>query len=170
MTKDYVVGVDIGGQSSKIGLVDRMGNIVAQEVMRYGADSPRQYKENDAELFIEDLCKYIGRVVESVGIDSVQGIGIGAPNANYYTGTIEDAANLLWAKGRVVYLSQGVSKHFNDIKVTITNDANAAAVGEMTYGSAKGMKNFIEITLGTGVGSGIVINGEVVYGDRKSVV
>ena len=71
MTKDYVVGVDIGGQSSKIGLVDRMGNIVAQEVMRYGADSPRQYKENDAELFIEDLCKYIGRVVERVGIDSV---------------------------------------------------------------------------------------------------
>lgn len=164
MTKDYVVGVDIGGQSSKIGLVDRMGNIVAQEVMRYGADSPRQYKENDAELFIEDLCKYIGRVVGSVGIDSVQGIGIGAPNANYYTGTIEDAANLLWAKGRVVYLSQGVSKHFNNIKVTITNDANAAAVGEMTYGAAKGMKNFIEITLGTGVGSGIVINGEVVYG------
>lgn len=164
MTKDYVVGVDIGGQSSKVGLVDRMGNIIAQEVLRYGADSPIQYKENDAELFMEDLCKTIDKVVEKVGIESVQGIGMGAPNGNYYTGTIEDAANLLWAKGKVVHLADRVSKYFNGLKVTITNDANAAAVGEMTYGAARGMRNFIEITLGTGVGSGIVINGDVVYG------
>lgn len=164
MEKDYVIGVDLGGQSSKIGIVDRMGNIIAQNSMKYSKQDPKQYKENDAGEFMKDLCIAIDQLVSKVGLNKIKGIGIGAPNGNYYRGTIEDAANLPWAKGKIIELKKTVSEYFDNIPVTVTNDANAAAVGEMTYGAAKGMKNFIEITLGTGVGSGIVINGEVVYG------
>src|SRR5574344_204706 len=164
MEKDYVIGIDLGGQSTKIGIVDRMGSIIAQNSMKYSKQDPKQYNEEDAEEFMKDLCAAIKTLIDKVGMEKIKGIGIGAPNGNYYSGTIEDAANLPWAKGKKIELAKTVSNYFEGLSVTVTNDANAAAVGEMTYGAAKGMKNFIEITLGTGVGSGIVINGEVVYG------
>ena len=158
MEKNYVVGVDIGGQTTKIGIVDREGKIITQTVIT------SKYEAGEASIFIKSICDTIQELSKEVGFENIQGIGIGAPNGNYYTGTIEDAANLAWAKGITVYLAKEVSENLNNIPVTITNDANAAAVGEMKYGAAKGMKNFIMITLGTGVGSGIIINGELVYG------
>ena len=158
MEKNYVVGVDIGGQTTKIGIVDREGKIIVQTVIT------SKYEAGEASIFIKSICDTIQELAIEVGFENIQGIGIGAPNGNYYTGTIEDAANLAWAKGITVYLAKEVSENLNNIPVTITNDANAAAVGEMKYGAAKGMKNFIMITLGTGVGSGIIINGELVYG------
>lgn len=165
MQKEYVVGVDIGGQSAKIGIVDRRANVIARKTM-----STVVYGAEDGEKFMDDLCNNILELVEKVTVDSIQGVGIGAPNGNYYHGTIEDAANLPWGKGKVVPLKDYISKKLGahtaegSMPVVVTNDANAAAIGEGTYGNAKGMKNFIEITLGTGVGSGIVINGELVYG------
>jgi Transcriptional regulator/sugar kinase len=157
MDKSYVVGVDIGGQSVKLGVIDRRANIVARSTFKtiFGAD-----QAND---FMDTVCNEIINLTSSVGLESIQGIGIGAPNGNYYQGTIEDAANLPWAKGKVIPLKHYISDKLG-LPVTVTNDANAAAIGEMTYGNAIGMKNFIEITLGTGVGSGIIINGELVYG------
>jgi len=121
--------------------------------------------------YLDTLTETLNKLINSAqvgGKDNVGGIGIGAPNGNYYKGTIEDAPNLKWAKDaagntRVVYLKEDVEKAMG-LPVVVTNDANAAAQGEMIYGAAKGMKNFIEITLGTGVGSGIVIDGKVVYG------
>ena len=94
----------------------------------------------------------------------IRGIGVGAPNGNYYTGNIENAVNLSWGGQKTIPFAELLSQKTGGLKVALTNDANAAAVGEMTYGAARGMKNFIMITLGTGVGSGIVVNGEVVYG------
>ena len=158
MEKAYVVGVDIGGQTTKIGIVDRRGTIVTQTVIG------SKYKAGEAGVFIQAVCDTIRELAKEVGFEQIQGIGIGAPNGNYYKGTIEDAANLEWAKGIVVELAKEVSLALDNLPVTVTNDANAAAVGEMTYGAARGMKNFIMITLGTGVGSGIIINGELVYG------
>lgn len=158
MTKSYVVGIDIGGQSVKMGVIDRRANFVASrrfDMQGYGKD--------DTERFLSDLCGYIREVTESVGLESIQGVGIGAPDGNYYDGTIVDAVNLAWAKGKVVPLKQYIQKELG-LNVVVTNDANAAAIGEMTYGNAIGMKNFIEITLGTGVGSGIVVDGKLVYG------
>lgn len=158
MEKPYVVGVDVGGQTTKIGVVDRRGNITAQTVIN------SKYGKEEADLFIKSLCDAIRELTKEIGPDYIQGIGIGAPNGNYYQGTIEDAANLDWARSKVIPLAKAVSEQLDHIPVTVTNDANAAAVGEMTYGAAKGMKDFIMITLGTGVGSGIVINGNLVYG------
>ena len=158
MEKEYVVGIDIGGQSAKLGVVDRRGNILARKVM-----DTKGYGPSDEQKFVDNLCDNIREVVAGVGLDSVQGVGIGAPNGNYYTGEIGFAPNLPWAKDKSVPIKDMIIKNIG-LPVTITNDANAAAIGEMTYGNAKGMKNFIEITLGTGVGSGIVINGEMVYG------
>ena len=157
MEKKYVVGVDIGGQTTKIGVVDSDGNIVCQTVInsKYGAD--------EADIFMNAMCDTIKELASQVGMEKIQGVGIGAPNGNYYAGTIQDAANLAWAKGKTIKLGETVSANLG-LPVTVTNDANAAAVGEMKYGVAKGMKNFIMITLGTGVGSGIIINGELVYG------
>jgi glucokinase len=157
MSKEYVVGVDIGGQSAMIGIVDRRANILARSRM-----DTKVYGEADAEKFMDDLCANIRKIAEHVDWDNIEGIGIGAPNGNYYQGTIEGAANLPWGKG-VVPLRDYIAKKTGK-PVTVTNDANAAAIGEMHYGNAKGMTNFIEITLGTGVGSGIVINGQMVYG------
>lgn len=163
--KDYVVGVDIGGQTTKIGIVDRMGNILAQTIINsIHDDNGVIYTENDSALFIDSLCNAINDISKNIGIENIVGIGIGAPNGNYYKGTIAMAANLRWAKNKVVYLAKEVKKRTGISRVKVTNDANAAAIGEMTYGAAKGMKNFIEITLGTGVGSGIVIGGKLVYG------
>ncbi len=156
--KPYVVGVDIGGQTTKIGVVDRRGNIINQVVIS------SKYGKGEAEQFIDSLCSSIRELTKEVTLEEVHGVGIGAPNANYYSGTIEDAANLEWAKAQTVHLADMVSEKLDNIPVRITNDANAAAVGEMTYGAALGMKNFIMITLGTGVGSGIIINEDVVYG------
>lgn len=159
MEKKYVVGIDVGGQSVKMGVIDREANILARtrfDMSVYGAD--------DTEKFLNDMCAYIRELASGVGLDSIHGIGIGAPNGNYYDGTIVDAVNLPWAKGKTVQVRKYLSSSLG-LDVTLTNDANAAAIGEMTYGNAKGMKDFIEITLGTGVGSGIVIDGRVVYGN-----
>ena len=155
MDKKYVIGVDIGGQTSKLGVVDARGNVLVQSTIRTDT-------HEDPNLYVDDLVDAIRKLADQVeGIGSVRGIGIGAPNGNYYRGTIEFAPNLKW-KG-VVALADMVSEKIG-LPVALTNDANAAAVGEMTYGAARGMKDFIMITLGTGVGSGIVIAGNVVYG------
>ena len=157
MDKEYVVGVDVGGQTTKIGIVDRRGEIPAQTVIssKFGPD--------EGEKFMDSVCDTIKSLAANIGLDQIQGIGIGAPNGNYYTGMIEDAPNLPWANGKRVFLKQYIESKLN-IPVTVTTDANAAAVGEMTSGAARGMKDFIMLTLGTGVGSGIVINGALVYG------
>ena len=156
MKKNYVAGVDIGGQTAKIGIVDRKGNILARKVI--------STKYKDAGKFIGLLSDSIREMTADIGLDNINGVGVGAPDGNYYTDDIVEATNLMWAKGKTVHFANELSKMLGGLKVTITNDANAAAIGEMKYGAAKGMKNFIEITLGTGVGSGIVIDGKLVYG------
>ncbi len=153
----YVVGIDVGGQTSKIGVVDARGTVLAQTVIRTDT-------YDEIEPFIVELADAVTKVIKEAGVEGqVRGIGVGAPNGNYYTGTIENAPNLRWGHNRVEF-AKLLSEAMGGMPVALTNDANAAAVGEMTYGAARGMKNFIMITLGTGVGSGIVINGEVVYG------
>ncbi len=155
--KPYVAGIDIGGQTSKIGIVDARGMVLTQTTIR--TDS-----HTDVSLYINDLSEALTSLAQNVGgLSKIRGIGIGAPNGNYYTGTIENAVNLIWGGKNVIPFAKLFNKKIG-IPVALTNDANAAAVGEMTYGAARGMKNFIMITLGTGVGSGIVINGDVVYG------
>lgn len=158
MDKQFVVGVDVGGQTSKIGVVDARGVVLTQSVIRTDSDK-------DPQTFINSLATAIKELIAKSGKEGqIRGIGVGAPNGNYYTGVIEKAPNLVWACDDAVPFASMLSKAVNGIPVSLTNDANAAAVGEMTYGAAKGMKDFIMITLGTGVGSGIVINGQVVYG------
>lgn len=158
MDKQFVVGVDVGGQTSKIGVVDARGVVLTQSVIRTDSDK-------DPQIFIDSLATAIKELIAKSGKEGqIRGIGVGAPNGNYYTGVIEKAPNLVWACDKAVPLASMLSKAVGGIPVSLTNDANAAAVGEMTYGAAKGMKDFIMITLGTGVGSGIVINGQVVYG------
>lgn len=157
--KQFVVGVDIGGQTSKIGVVNTRGEVLSQIVIRsdiYGSD---------ADAFILALSNAIKTCIKEAGVEGqVRGIGVGAPNGNYYTGCVAFAPNLAWAAGQSVELAAKLSDQMDGIPVSLTNDANAAAVGEMTYGAARGLKDFIMITLGTGVGSGIVIDGKVVYG------
>lgn len=159
MAAQYVVGVDVGGQTTKIGVVDARGDVLAQTVIRsdvYGSD---------AEAFLDALAAAIKGVIgESGKKGEIRGIGVGAPNGNYYTGEVAFAPNLAWASNKAVKFAEILQSKLEGIPVSLTNDANAAAVGEMTYGAARGMKNFIMITLGTGVGSGIVIDGKVVYG------
>lgn len=157
MDSTFVVGIDVGGQTSKLGVVDARGTVLAQTVIRTDT-----YPE--IEPFIEELAEAVRKIIKEADVEGkVRGIGVGAPNGNYYTGTIENAPNLSWGRNKVEF-SKLLSEAMDGMPVALTNDANAAAVGEMTYGVARGMKNFIMITLGTGVGSGIVINGEVVYG------
>lgn len=155
LEKPYVIGLDMGGTNSVFGIVDARGNIKAQTVIK-----TRGYK--NVEEYVKTAVEALQPAIDLVGgIEMIKGMGIGAPNANYYTGTIDNAANLEW-KGIVP-----IAKLFSEalgLPVRVTNDANAAAMGEMTYGAARGMKNFIMITLGTGVGSGIVCDGRVVYG------
>ena len=154
----YVVGVDVGGQTTKIGVVDTRGQVLAQTVIRTDT-------HDDVEPFIADLAEAIKKVIADAGVEgSIRGVGMGIPNGNYYTGEIENAVNLKWGKTGTLPVAKLLSEQMGGIPVALTNDANAAAMGEMTYGAARGMKNFIMITLGTGVGSGIVINGEVLYG------
>lgn len=141
-----------------MGVVDARGQVLAQIVIR--SDN---YTEADA--YLDEVAEALKKIIDEAGVNGqVRGIGVGAPNGNYYTGMVEMAPNVVWAKSKAVPVAEMLSKKMGGIPVALTNDANAAAVGEMTYGAARGMKNFIMITLGTGVGSGIVINGEVVYG------
>ena len=157
MNSTYVVGIDVGGQTSKLGVVDARGTVLAQTVIRTDT-------YDTVEPYIAELAEAVKKVIAEAGVEGkVRGIGVGAPNGNYYTGTIEAAPNLAWGRNRVEF-AKLLSEAMGGLPVALTNDANAAAVGEMTYGAARGMKNFIMITLGTGVGSGIVIDGEVVYG------
>lgn len=149
----FVAGVDIGGTNTVCGLVSLSGEIVSRAALKTASYA----RFGD---FTESMAYEISKMVADAGV-SLSGVGIGAPNANYYTGNIKDAANLPW-KG-VLHLKTDMEKALG-VKVTVTNDANAAAVGEMIFGSARGMKHFIMLTLGTGVGSGIVVNGKVVYG------
>ena len=157
--KQYVVGIDVGGQTSKIGVVDTRGDVLYQTVIRsdiYG---------DDAEAFLAALAKAVKDCIAASGKEGeIRGVGVGAPNGNYYTGEVAYAPNLAWASKNAVKFAEILSRNLDGIPVTLTNDANAAAMGEMTYGAARGMKNFIMITLGTGVGSGIVIDGNIVYG------
>jgi len=158
MAQDLVIGIDIGGQTTKCGIVDARGTVLSQTVIR--SDN-----FTDVTPFIAELAEALNRIIaEAKAEGQIRGIGVGAPNGNYYTGTIESAVNLSWGGTRIIPFAKLLSEQMNGIPVSLTNDANAAAMGEMTYGAARGMKNFIMITLGTGVGSGIVINGEVVYG------
>lgn len=155
MEKPYVVGIDIGGTNTVFGIVDARGTIVASSSIKTGA-----YAE--IEEYVDAVCQnLLPLIVANGGVDKVKGIGIGAPNGNFYSGTIEFAPNLPW-KG-VIPLATMFEERLG-IPTALTNDANAAAIGEMTYGAARGMKDFIMITLGTGVGSGIVVNGQLVYG------
>ena len=155
ITKPYVIGLDLGGTNSVFGIVDARGNIVATTAIKTQAYP-------DFDDYVKASVDALMPIIDTVGgIEKIKALGIGAPNGNYYNGTIEYAANLVW---------QGVvpiAKKFEEalgIPVIVTNDANAAAVGEFTYGVARGMKNFIMITLGTGVGSGIYISGQLVLG------
>lgn len=153
-TQQFAVGVDIGGTNTKYGIVNHRGEIT------HKGDLPTN-KYEQVEAYVDALHEALKPAIEAVGADNIKGIGIGAPNGNYYTGTIDYAPNLHW-KG-IIPLSQLVSDKFG-LPCALTNDANAAAVGEMMYGAARGMKDFIMITLGTGVGSGIVANGHLILG------
>lgn len=153
--KEVAVGIDIGGTFTKYGIVDRAGNCLID-----GTISTTEKKDIDGFLIylkaaIDDTISKVSEPIE------IKGIGLGAPNGNFYSGTIEYAPNLAW-KGIVPFIEL-FKKHYN-LPMFLTNDANAAAIGEMVYGGAKEMKNFIIITLGTGLGSGLVVNGELVYG------
>lgn len=158
--KKVAIGVDIGGTNTAIGVVDDLGNVM----VKGNIATP---SHGDIDRYIDDLSVAIRELINSVKLMNadieIQGIGIGAPNGNYYSGTIEYAPNLSF-KG-VVHLVNLLKVKFPELKaIALTNDANAAAIGEMIYGGAKGMQNFVMYTLGTGVGSGIVVNGDLVYG------
>ena len=155
--KPYVIGLDLGGTNSVFGIVDQRGDIKATTAIKtQGYDKVEDYVAASVDA-LQIIIDQVG------GIETIKAMGIGAPNGNYYNGTIEFAPNLAWAHDGIVPLAQLFSDKLG-IPVALTNDANAAAIGEMTYGVARGMKNFIMITLGTGVGSGIVVNGQLLYG------
>ena len=156
--KPYVIGLDLGGTNSVFGIVDARGEIKATTAIKTGG-------YDKVEDYVDACVEALQVIIEQVGgIETIKAMGIGAPNGNYYKGTIEFAPNLPWAHNGVVPLAKLFSERLNNIPVALTNDANAAAIGEMVYGVARGMKNFIVITLGTGVGSGIVVNGQLLYG------
>lgn len=153
--KPYVIGLDLGGTNSEFGIVDQNANIIASTRVKTAG-------HGDVNQYVDDCVAALRPIIEKVGgIETIHAMGIGAPNGNYHTGCIEFAPNLPW-KGNIP-LAQMFSERLG-IPVRLTNDANAAAMGEMQYGVARGMQNFIMITLGTGVGSGIVCNGQMVLG------
>ncbi len=155
MDKPYVIGIDVGGTNTVVGIVDKRG-----QILRNGSLATSKHAE--VEEYLDELAEVIEELIENTASkDQIKGIGVGAPNGNYFNGSIEFAPNLRW-KG-VIPFAQLLEDRVG-IPVALTNDANAAAIGEMTYGAARGMKDFIVITLGTGVGSGIVVNGQLVYG------
>src|SRR5438270_10312002 len=155
LSNEYAIGIDIGGTNTKYGVVNHRGEIIAKGDIRTDA-FPK------IEGYISALYDTLMPIIEDNTSDGkVKGIGVGAPNGNFYTGTIEYAPNLHW-KG-IIPVTKLVTQKFG-LPCSLTNDANAAAVGEMNYGAARGMRDFIMITLGTGVGSGIVANGQLIYG------
>lgn len=159
-SKKVAIGVDVGGTNTAIGVVDKDGNVIIK-------DNIATATHGNFEKFIADLAQAIKQLIHSAKLinDEIEivGIGIGAPNGNYYNGTIEYAPNLSF-RG-VLHFVELLKPHFPGMSaVALTNDANAAAIGEMIYGGARGMKNFVMYTLGTGVGSGLVVNGDLVYG------
>lgn len=166
--KKLAIGVDIGGINTAFGLVDENGDLYAESVI-----STKKYPfVEDYPAYVEDLCRAMRSLADSLSFDyELVGIGIGAPNANFHQGTIERPVNL-WrchedepdSSRRVFPLAEDIARHFDGKPVLITNDANAATIGEMVYGNAKGMRDFVMITLGTGLGSGFVANGEMIYG------
>lgn len=158
MNKPYAIGLDLGGTNSVFGIVDNEGNIIETASMKTGGYTEAKDYFNAAFDTLTPIIEKVG------GLDKIERMGIGAPNGNYLNGCIEMAPNLPWAHETSVPLAKMFSDRLGGMSVHITNDANAAALGEMTYGVARGMKNFIVLTLGTGVGSGIVINGQMVYG------
>jgi glucokinase len=156
--KPYVIGLDLGGTNSVFGIVDARGEIKATTAIKTGGYAK-------AEDYVDACVAALQPIIEEVGgLQTIKAMGIGAPNANYYKGTIEFAPNLPWAHEGVVPLSHMFSQRLCNLPVAMTIDAKAAALGDMEYGAARGMKNFIVITLGTGVGSGIVVNGQLLYG------
>ena len=158
MEQSYVLGIDIGGQTAKCGIVNARGEVLAQTILVSN-------KHDNAADFVEALASTLKKLIDDADLEGqVRGIGVGAPNGNYYTGEIQFAPNLAWAHECNVPFANMLSEAMGGMPVALTNDANAAAMGEMTYGAAKGLKDFIMITLGTGVGSGIVIDGKVLYG------
>ncbi|MEQ1553197.1 MAG: ROK family protein [Ferruginibacter sp.] len=154
VSKDHAIGIDIGGTNTKYGIVNHRGQIIFEGSMK------TDIHENVAD-FIDALYNTLKPEIDKFKDINIVGIGVGAPNGNFYTGNIEYAPNLKWVG--VVPLAKLISEKFG-IPAKLTNDANAAAIGEMMYGAARGMKDFIMITLGTGVGSGIVANGELILG------
>ena len=158
MNKPYAIGLDLGGTNSVFGIVDNEGNIIETASMKTGGYTEAKDYFNAAFDTLTPIIEKVG------GLDKIERMGIGAPNGNYLNGCIEMAPNLPWAHETSVPLAKMFSERLGGMPVHITNDANAAALGEMTYGVARGMKNFIVLTLGTGVGTGIVINGQMVYG------
>lgn len=172
--RQVAIGIDIGGTNTAIGVVDHEGNVLYEKKPQLPTPQKREnpnmtvaVSEELTEKYIASLTVEIKTAIEIVKqINSeieVAGIGIGAPNGNYYNGTIENAANLPFVG--VVHFTDLIHKNFPNIKhVKLTNDANAAALGELIYGGGKGMKNFVMITLGTGLGSGLIVNGDLVYG------
>lgn len=156
MRKEVVLGIDIGGTFTKLGLVDKSGTILME-------DEVRSTEHESIEAFIADIHRHIEESIQEME-DEVQlmGIGVGAPNGNFYSGTIEHAPNLSW-KGIIPFV-QLMEKQFG-LPTVVTNDANAAALGEMLFGDAIGLENFVMITLGTGLGSGLVVNGGLIYGN-----
>ena len=154
MMQALAVGIDIGGTNTAYGIVNRRGDILAKGSMpTTGHTTPQEY--------FTALKKNLQPLIDDAGKENITGIGIGAPNGNFYTGEIVFAPNLPW-RGIIPVVK--IMEELLDLKTTLTNDANAAAIGEMTYGAAKGMKDFIVVTLGTGLGSGFVANGQLIYG------
>jgi glucokinase len=150
------VGIDIGGTNTEFGIVNEAGKVLVRGMI----PTP---KKDDIKQFVGDLAKGIRQLMSQVNDVEYNGIGIGAPDGNYYKGTIEHATNLAF-KGIIPFVDLLKGQFPEMKKIVLTNDANAAALGEMMYGGAKGMKNFILITIGTGLGSGFVVNGELLYG------
>ncbi len=168
--KKLAIGIDIGGINTAFGLIDEQGDVYAESVI-----STKKYPYvDDYKTYIKDLCKAIKTMVGALNFEhELVGVGVGAPNANYHKGTVETPANLWKFKDsdtvqdesrRMFNLAADLSKCLGGMKVQITNDANAATIGEMIYGNAKGLKDFVMITLGTGLGTGFVANGEMIYG------
>ncbi len=172
--RQVAIGIDIGGTNTAIGVVDREGNVLYEKKPQLATPQKRENPNMTEAVSLELIEKYIASLSSEIktAIETIKqinpeievaGIGIGAPNANYYSGTIENAANLPFVG--VINFTELIQENFPDIKhVKLTNDANAAALGEMIYGGGKGMKNFVMITLGTGLGSGLIVNGDLVYG------
>jgi glucokinase len=154
--KEAVIGIDIGGTFTKYGIVDREGNCLAESFTNTCVHNNFDDYLRDLHLAIEHSMQFLNGQID------IKGVGIGAPNGNFYSGSIENAVNLNW-RG-IIPVAEKMKKYYPAVPIALTNDANAAAIGEMVFGGAKDMKEFVVITLGTGLGSGIVVGGALVYG------